>query len=206
MAEAAPLLTEAVPFIAHPQIRNRGTVGGTLAHADPAAEMPAVAIALGARLRLVSSQGERWVPASDFFSGLFSTVLEPGEILTEIEIPGTGAGQGSAFLEVARRHGDYALAGVAVTVTVDAGRCRKVNLVALGVGDRPTISWAIDEILVGENPTPDRLDAAVDALRQEIAPTGDIHASAAFKRHLSGVMARRALGLAFERAEDRGSG
>src|SRR5689334_13477947 len=132
VAAAAPLLHEAVPFIAHPQIRNRGTLGGSLAHADSRAELPAVAVALRARLRLQRAGGDRWVKAREFFTGLLSTALEPDEILTEVALPATPPRTGWAFLEDARRHGDYAQVGVAAGVSLDEdGRCREARLVYL---------------------------------------------------------------------------
>jgi len=134
----APLLAEVAPWIAHPQIRNRGTVGGSLAHGDPAAELPAVAVHLGARFRLVSTGGERWVDARDFYLGLFATELAPEEILADIEFPASPPGTGHAFLEVARRHGDYAQVGVAASVALGPdGRCREARLTCLSVGDIP---------------------------------------------------------------------
>ena len=136
VAARAPLLHEAMPFIAHPQIRNRGTFGGSLAHADPAAELPALAVALGARFRLRRAGGDRWVEAGDFFAGLFTTALAPDEMLVEAAIPPSPARTGWAFLEIARRHGDYAQVGLAARVTLDeSGRCREARLVFLSVGD-----------------------------------------------------------------------
>ncbi len=127
-----------MPFIAHPQIRNRGTIGGSLAHADPAAELPAVAVALQARFRLQRAGGDRWVEASSFFAGLFATALEPDEILTEVRIPPLPPRTGWAFLEVSRRLGDYAQVGIAALVTLDeAGRCANARLVYLSVGGAP---------------------------------------------------------------------
>ena len=201
--EIAPLLAEAVPHIAHPQIRNRGTVGGTLAHADPAAEMPAVAVALGARLRLQSSRSERWIDAADFFSGLFTTDLAPDELLVEVEFPALPRRTGTAFLEIARRHGDYALAGIAVTVTTDdSGTCTGASLVAMSVGDRPTLSVSLAGVLQGQQGGEALYQSAATAVEAEIEPVGDIHASTDFKRHLSGVLTRRALTKAFERATE----
>lgn len=206
VAEFAPLLSEAVPHIAHPQIRNRGTVGGTLAHADPAAEMPAVMVALGARFRLVGPEGSRWIDAAEFFQGLFSTALAANELLIEVEIPAPPGRTGSAFMEIARRHGDYALAGIALTVTLnESGACREARLVALGVGDRPVLSTRLAERLQGQRPDATVLEEAVAALQDEIDPVGDIHASADFKRHLVGVLTRRALGTAIERAAAEGT-
>jgi|SRR6185436_2912894 len=207
VASRAPLLSEAVPFIAHPQIRNRGTIGGSLAHADWRAELPAVAVALRARLRLRRAGGERWVEARDFFAGLLTTLLEPDEILVEVALPPPPPRSGWAFVEVARRHGDYAQVGVAAGVSLDeTGRCREARLVYLSVGDRPVeareaarllegaaVSEGIDEAIAA---------AAEKASRDEMDPTGDIHASSAFKEHLARVLTGRALRRAFARARE----
>jgi CO/xanthine dehydrogenase FAD-binding subunit len=203
--DAAPLLHEAMPFIAHAAIRTRGTIGGSLAHADPAAELPAVMIALDARIRLERPQGTRDVPAAAFFTGLFSTALEPGELVTEIAIDVAPAGDirtGSAFEEFSRRHGDFALAGVAARVSVDShGRCADARITLFGVGDRPMLAAAGARALEGEVPTPEAIRAAADATaREDIDPTGDIHASSVYRRHLAGVLTRRVLERAFERA------
>lgn len=204
VAEAAPLLHEAVPFIAHPQIRNRGTFGGSLAHADPAAELPAVAVALRARFRLQRAGGERWVPAGDFFTGLFATALEPDEMLTEAAIPPLAPGTGWAFQEIARRHGDYAQVGVAALVTLDeSGRCREARLVYLSAGDRPVEAREAARMLAGEELSPAAIEAAAEkASRDEMNPFGDVHATAEFKRHLARVITGRALRRAAERARD----
>jgi carbon-monoxide dehydrogenase medium subunit len=202
VAEVAPLLHEAVPFIAHPQIRNRGTFGGSLAHADPAAELPALAVALRARLRLERAEGERWVEASDFFSGLFTTALEPDEILVEAAIPPLPPRTGWAFMEIARRHGDYAQVGIAALVTLDeSGRCREARLVYLSAGDRPVEAREAARLLAGEEISPAAIAAAADkASREEMSPYGDVHATAEFKRHLARVLTGRALRRAAERA------
>ncbi len=202
IARRAPLLTEAAPFIAHPQIRNRSTVGGSLAHADPAAELPALAVALRARVRLVSRGGERWLDAQDFFVGLLTTALEPEELLAEVEVPPLAPGTGWSFLEVARRHGDYAQAGVAALVRLDAdGVCREARWVYLSAGEGPVEARQAAEMLVGERWTPERVAAAAaHAAQREIEPTTDIHATAAFKHHLAGVLTRRALEKAAERS------
>ena len=202
VAELAPLLHETVPWVAHPQIRNRGTIGGSLAHADPAAELPAVAVALGARLRLQRAGGERWVDAQDFFAGLFTTALEPDEILTEIALPSLPSRTGWAFLEVARRHGDYAQIGVAALVALDeSGRCREARLVYLSAGDRPMEAREAARLLAGQEISPAAITAAAEkASRDEIDPAGDVHASAEFKRHLARVLTGRVLRKAVERA------
>lgn len=204
IAERAPLLTETVPFIAHPQIRNRGTLGGTLAHADPAGELPAAALALGARLRLQSHSGERWVEARDFFVGLLTTALEPEEILVEIEIPASPPRCGWSFHEISRRHGDYALAGLAAQVALDPeGLCTAARLVYLSAGDGPLEATRAVATLLGRRPK-DALfqEVARQAAEEEVEPTGDIHASAEFKRHLCRVLTHRALTTAYERAQN----
>jgi carbon-monoxide dehydrogenase medium subunit len=203
VASLSPLLAETVPFIAHPQIRNRGTVGGSLAHADPAAELPAVAVALDARFRLQRSTGERWVEAREFFCGLFATVLEPDEMLVEVALPASPPRTGWAFLEVARRHGDYAQVGVAARVTLDeAGKCRQARLVYLSVGDGPVEAPGAAGLLAGTDGGEEAIAAASEkAARDEMDPTGDIHASSDFKRHLARVVTGRALRRAFARAK-----
>ena len=202
VAGMAPLLHEAVPFIAHPQIRNRGTFGGSLAHADPAAELPALAVALGARFRLQRAGGDRWVAAEDFFAGLFATALEPDEMLVEAAIPPPPARTGWAFLEVARRHGDYAQVGVAARVTLDdSGRCREARLVYLSVGDAPVVAREAARLLAGQELSPAAIAAAAEkAAGDEMDPLGDIHATPEFKRHLARVLTRRVLRKAGERA------
>jgi carbon-monoxide dehydrogenase medium subunit len=202
IAARAPLLAEAVVHIAHPQIRNRGTVGGSLAHADPAAELPALAVALRARLRLARVGGDRWVEASDFYTGLFSTALSTDELLTEIVWPPLPPRSGWAFEEAARRHGDYAQVGVAAVVRLgEGGACAEARLVFLAVADGPFLSAAASSALVGEVPGEGPIAAASEAVAAEIEPSGDIHASAAFKRHLARVLTGRVLRRAFSRVQ-----
>lgn len=203
IAALAPLLHETMPFIAHPQIRNRGTLGGSLAHADPAAELPAVAVALDARFRLRNTSGERWVAARDFFAGLFTTLLEPDEILVEVEIPPSPPRTGWAFQEVARRHGDYAQVGLAARVTLDeSGRCHEARLVYLSVGDGPVEAREAARLLAGSPLTDEAIAAAADkAARDEMEPMGDIHATSDFKRHLARVLTGRVLRQALGRAK-----
>jgi CO/xanthine dehydrogenase FAD-binding subunit len=203
VAQASPLLHEAMPHIAHPQIRNRGTLGGSLAHADPAAELPAVMVALDASFRLERAGSERSVSAEEFFLGLFTTDCEPEEILVEVSLPAMPARTGYAFEEMARRHGDYALVGVAALVTLDESQtCTAARLVYLSVGEVPMIARQAASMLIGEKPTEQLFTAAADvAVRQEIAPAGDIHASVEFKRHLARVLTVRALKRATARAQ-----
>ena len=202
----APLLAEALPFVAHPQIRNRGTVGGSVAHADPAAELPAVMLALGARMHVVGPNGQRALAADEFFTGLFSTALEHDEMLAEIEIPALTPRAGFAFMEVSRRHGDFGLAGLAVSVALDdGGCCADARIALLGVGEGPVLAHAAADALRGQSPSLDAVAAAADAARAEVDPPMDIHASSEYRRHLVGVLVGRALPVAFGRAWAGGS-
>jgi carbon-monoxide dehydrogenase medium subunit len=200
-----PLLHEAVPNIAHPQIRNRGTIGGSIVNADPAAELPVLMIALDARLKAQKSSGERWIGASDFFVGMFTTALEPDEILVEIELPFMPARTGWSFMEVAPRAGDYALMGVASLVTLDdGGTCESAKLVYLNAGDGPVDAKEATQSLVGEK-LDDKLieSAAAHASEKEITPFGNVHTSAEFQRHLAKVLTRKTLHVALGRARSR---
>ncbi len=197
----APLVVETMPHVAHPQIRNRGTVGGSLAHAEPAAELPAVMITLGARVRLRSKTAERWVACDDFFTGLFSTALQPGELLTEVDIPALPKRSGYAFEEVARRHGDFALLGVAVLVTLDdAGVCRHARVTLVNPGAGAERCRRVAEVIMGTIPTASIAAEAGEVAAADVTATGDIHASPAYRRQLARVLTRRALERAFARA------
>lgn len=200
-----PLLHQAALFIGHPQIRNRGTMGGSLAHADPAAEYPAVAVALGAELRAVGPGGGRTIPAEEFFLTYLTTALEPSEMLTQARFPMLPPNTGWGFQEVARRHGDFALAGAAVTLSLDeGGRCSAARIALFGVGPVPTRAEEAEQMLIGE-----RLDerlfqqAGLKASEAITEPISDIHASAEFRQHLAGVLTRRALVQAAARASGR---
>ncbi|GIX47137.1 MAG: carbon monoxide dehydrogenase [Candidatus Tectimicrobiota bacterium] len=196
-----PLLAEAAAFIGHPAIRTRGTVGGSLAHADPAAELPAVLLAYGGSVRVQGPQGERELAAEDFFLTYFTTALEPTEVLTAVRFPRWPAGTGWSFLEVSRRHGDFALVGAAALLTLDADRrCTRVAVALTGVGGTPYLVREAPAILVGQEVDATRLEAVAEAARAGVDPEGDLHASAAFRRHLSGVLTRRALQQAAARA------
>jgi carbon-monoxide dehydrogenase medium subunit len=186
-----PLMAETMPYIAHPAIRNRGTIGGSLAHADPAAELPAVMLALKARLMVSSQSGTREVPADEFFVGLFSTAIQTGELLTEIRIPPPRARSGFAFQELSRRHGDFAL----------VGQCAEARIALVSVGDTPMLAVQAAMALTGQKPSAAAIHAAGDAAAsRDIDPSSDIHASARYRRHLASVLTRRALERAFERA------
>lgn len=202
IAARAPLITETLPWVAHAQIRNRGTVGGSIAHADPAAELPSVIVALGARLHLRGPGGARTVEAADFYTGLFGTALEPEEMLVEIEIPAAEPGTGFAFDEVSRRHGDFALAGVAARVRVDAeGRCLSARIALLSVGEGPVLAAGAEAALIGQVLTDDAIRAAASvAAQSDVDPPGDIHATPAYRRQLVDVLIRRALPRAAQKA------
>ena len=207
VAAAAPLIAETMPYVAHPQIRNRGTMGGSIAHADPAAELPAVMLALAASFRVFGPNGTRTIAADDFFTGLFATALEHDEMLGEIEVPVAAPRSGHAFIEVSRRHGDFALAGIAASVQLDdGGRCSGARIALLGVGEGPVLAHGAASALDGADPSADTIRAAVDAARAEVDPPYDIHASSDYRRHLVGVLVGRALPLAFERARGDGRG
>ena len=204
VAERAPMLGAALPKVAHPQIRSRGTLGGSIAHADPSAELVALSVALDSRLRLRSKQrGERWVAADEFYLGLFTTVLEPDELLVEVELPPMPPRSGWSFMEVARRHHDFALVGVAAVMTLGRTRktCEKARLVYFSVGDGPVEAHQAAAVLRGQEPTPEAiLEAAETAAAQDVDPNTDINASAEYRRHLVKVLGQRALAEAVERA------
>ena len=197
-----PLLHEAVPYIAHPQIRNRGTIGGSIVNADPAAELPVLMLALDARLKAQSVSGERWLDAQEFFAGMFTTALAPNEILVEIELPSMPPRTGWSFMEVAPRAGDYALMGVAALVTLDEnGKCTRAKMVFLNAGDGPVDAKDAAKNLVGETLNETRIEsAAVMASEKEINPFGNVHTSPEFQRHLAKVLTKKALKLATQRA------
>jgi CO/xanthine dehydrogenase FAD-binding subunit len=200
----APLLHETMPKIAYPQIRNRGTFGGSVSHADPSAELATLSVALGGSFRLSSQKGERWVPADEFFIGLFTTVLEPDELLVEVSLPPMPVRSGWSLMEVARRPHDFALVGVAAVVRLDEnGRCEQARVVFLSAGDSPMVAHLAVESLKGQVPTQESIHAAAEiAASEEIDPSSDIHATAEFRRHLANVLCRRALDQAFQRAAD----
>lgn len=198
----APLLVQALEQVGHVPIRNRGTVGGSLAHADPAAELPAAVTALGGRLRLRGPAGERVVSADDFFVTYLTTALEPDELLVAVELPPWPAGTTSCFLEFSRRAGDFAIVGVAAVLARDAeGRIARAGLALCGVGGRPfNAAPLLADLLLGERPDPARLRALAELVGAAVEPDADLHASAEYRRHLASVLTRRTLGAALERA------
>jgi CO/xanthine dehydrogenase FAD-binding subunit len=196
-----PLIHEALPLIAHPQIRNRGTIGGNLAHADPASEMPAIVLTMGGRLRVQSVKGERWIDASDFFVGALTTALEADEMLMEVELPIAAPRSGACFLEMSRRRGDFAIIGVACIVRLDAaGKCTEARIGLCNAGDGPVLAAAASQSLVGKPVGAVDIADAAALVQVDIDPGGSIHASKEFQRHIAGVLTTRALTTASERA------
>lgn len=198
----SPLIHESMHYIAHPQIRNRGTIGGSLAHADPAAELPVLLVALDAQIKVKSAAGERWIPARDFFMGLFTTDLAADEIIVEISIPKVSHNTGHSFVEFARRQGDYALLGVAAVVSLDGrGVCNKAKIVFLNAGETPVDAQRSASLLLNEHPSGDLVEAVATNVGDELTLIGNIHASVPYLRHLSKVLTGRALKQAIDRAE-----
>ncbi len=195
VAAACPLLVEAIRHIGHVQIRHRGTVGGSLAHADPAAEFPAVALALDAEMVARSTRGERVVAAQDFFDGPFTTTLQPDELLVEVRVPVTEGRCQMAFLEQARRTGDFAVAGVAAVVRFEPGSTRvaAAGLAALGVGPTPIRLRDAEAAVLGSELDDAAVAAAAAAAAAAVSPFTDLHADADYRRYLVGVLVSRAL-------------
>jgi aerobic carbon-monoxide dehydrogenase medium subunit len=199
LAHSQPLLREAIRWVGHAAIRSRGTIGGSLAHADPAAELPAVAVCLDAQFSVIGPRGRRSIPAANFFLGYLSTALEPDEILVEAWLPALAPCTGQAWLEFARRHGDFALAGVAVSLCLRGERVETARIVLTGVGGIPVRAREAETLLIGSSVL-ERASAAADAVRSTIDPDADIHASKEYRAHLAGVLTERAVRLAYERA------
>jgi len=205
VAARVPVLREAIGYVGHVQIRNRGTVTGSIVHADPSAELPAVLALLDGSVRVQGPAGTRDVPWQELFLTYFTTTLGPDELAIEARFPLPPAGAGWSFLEVARRHGDFALVGVAAQVTVDeAGRIQEARLALTGVGGTPVRPERAEALLAGQTLEDDVLAAAAEAVREAIEPESDIHASADYRRHVAGVLTGRALRAARERARRGG--
>jgi CO/xanthine dehydrogenase FAD-binding subunit len=199
VAARFPVLAAAMPHVAHLAIRNRGTIGGSLAHADPAAELPLLALLLDATIEIVGSTGHRAVAASDFFLGPLTTVLAEDEVIAAVELPDLPPATGWGFEEFALRRGDFALAAVAATLTLTETRCVAARIAVIG-GPMPVRARVAEDLLEGEIVAPPVFGAAAQAIRETVAPTSHIHASAEFRTHLIGVLAERALEAACQRA------
>lgn len=201
LAERAPIVAEAVSLIGHVAIRNRGTVGGSIAHADPAAEWPALLLALDGEVEAVGPGGSRTVPAADLFETYFTTSLQPTEVIREVRVRLPAPGAGSAFVEFARRHGDFALAGAGAVLELSPdGTVADARVALIGVRDTAVRSTAAEAALRGARPTDEAIAAAAEAVDADVSPLSDVHASADFRRHLAKVMTRRALLAARNRA------
>jgi len=196
--EHAPLIAAAIPHVGHSAIRARGTLGGSLALADPAAELPACAVALGATIRAGRRGGFRDIAADEFFRGIYTTALVPGEIVTEILVPRAAAGWRWGFDELARRHGDFALAGLAAGASITAGAVAELRLVFFGVGARPVRARRAEAALAGRRADAETLAAAGRALDGDLDPPGDVHGSPALRRHLARVLLARVVGRLVE--------
>ena len=194
LVRAHPLLRAAVSHVAHYQIRNRGTVGGSCAHADPAAELPGVALACDATFVVRSRRGTRLIPAEDFFLGPLTTALETDELIVQIRLPTWPADRCWAFEEFSRRKGDFALVGVAALFDLDAyGRCEEPRVAVIGAGDRPLRLRRVEAALRGVRPSAGLMVQAGVLAREEVDPSSDIHAPAAYRKTLTGVLVERAL-------------
>ncbi len=193
IAESVPLLAAALPLIGHEAIRSRGTVGGSLAHADPAAELPAVARALNAEFVVRGPSGERVVPAAEWFEGYLTTSRGPDELLTEVRFLAARPGTGTSFQEVARRHGDFAMVGLATSVTLNVGTITDARLAFAGVSDVPARATAAEELLEGERPTAELFDEAGRVAAADLDPPSDLHGSAEYRKKVAAALVRRGL-------------
>ncbi len=200
--ERNPLLAEALPLIGHPQIRNRGTIGGSLAHADPASELPAVAVVLEADLVVRSARGERVLKPEQFFQTFLTTTIEPDELLVEIRLPAWPSNAGWSYQEISRRHGDFALVGVACVLRLNASDgIAEARLAYTGAGGAPIRARDAERALAGQPATPDTYTAAAEQAAQALDPQSDVHAPAAYRTHVAKVLTRRALSEAAQRAK-----
>jgi aerobic carbon-monoxide dehydrogenase medium subunit len=203
VADAVPLLAAALPLIGHEAIRSRGTVGGSLAHADPAAELPAVARALDAEFVVRGPSGERVVPAAEWFEGYLTTSRLPDELLVEVRFPAAGRGTGVSFQEVARRHGDFAMVGLAASVTLSDGVISDARLAFAGVSDVPARAAGAEDLLAGERPSAELVDEAARRAAGDIDPPADLHGSAEYRKKVAAALVRRGLRAAVDNAGER---
>src|SRR5262249_26316792 len=200
IAKHFPVLSYAMTHVAHLAIRNRGTIAGSLSHADPAAELPMLALLLDAELTVAAASGKRTVAARDFFVDAMTVDLAPDEMVTEIVFPKLPPATGWGFEEVSRRSGDFALAAVAVTLTPADGRIAQARIAMTGVAPTPRRATEAEALLAGKALEPALIDAAIDAVRATTEPSTDLHASSDYRRHLVGVLVGRALRAAWQRA------
>jgi CO/xanthine dehydrogenase FAD-binding subunit len=201
VAERLPLLREALSFVAHPPIRHRGTLVGSIAHADPSAELPSAALALGATVTVRGERGDREIAANDFFLGPFETAIEPGELATEVAFPVSSPGAGYAFVEFARRHGDFAIAGAAVTLMLRDGVIVEPRVVLCGVGPVPLRARAAEASLDGVAADDEEIAVAAAAAVEGIEPPGDMHGGTRYRIGVARAQVRRAIVKALDRAK-----
>jgi aerobic carbon-monoxide dehydrogenase medium subunit len=203
VADIVPLLAAALPLIGHEAIRSRGTIGGSLAHADPAAELPAVALALAAEFVVRSRSGDRVVPAAEWFEGYLATSRRPDEILVEVRFPAAAPGTGVAFQEVARRHGDFAIVGLAASLTLAGGAISDARLAFAGVADVPVRAADAEELLVGERPSAELFEEAARRATAGIDPPADLNGSSEYRKKVAAALVRRGLQAAADNAYGR---
>ncbi len=201
VAERCPILRDALRLVGHAQIRNRGTIGGSVAHADPSAELTAILLALGGEITARSATGTRTIAAADLFVTYLTTSLDARELITEVRIPVMPRGAGWSWMEISRRHGDFALAGVGVVLRLRGGTIADTRIGLTGVGPTPVRASDAERLLAGQRPSESLWEAAAEAVRAAVTPDGDIHASAEYRQHVAGVLTRRALAEAHSRAE-----
>jgi carbon-monoxide dehydrogenase medium subunit len=201
VAEAVPLLAAALPLIGHEAIRSRGTIGGSLAHADPAAELPAVARALDAEFVVRGPAGERVIPAAQWFEGYLTTSRRPDELLLEVRFPAARQGTGVSFQEVARRHGDFAIVGLAASLVLSGGVISDARLALAGVSYVPVRAAAAEDLLVGERPSTELFDEAARRATEDIDPPADLHGSSDYRKTVAAALVRRGLRAAADNAE-----
>lgn len=203
VAGTVPLLAAALPLIGHDAIRSRGTIGGSLAHADPAAELPAVARALDAEFVVRSRSGERVIPAAEWFEGYLATARRPDEILVEVRFPAARPGTGAAFQEVARRHGDFAMVGVAASLTLTDGTISDARLAFSGIADVPVRAVEAEAFLLGQEPSAQVFEEAARRATADIDPPADLHGSAEYRKKVAATLVRRGLRAAADNAHER---
>jgi carbon-monoxide dehydrogenase medium subunit len=203
VADTLPLLAAALPLIGHEAIRSRGTIGGSLAHADPAAELPAVARALDAEFVVRGPSGMRVIPAAQWFDGYLTTSRRPDELLTEVRFPAAGPGTGVSFEEVARRHGDFAIVGLATSLVFSGGAISEARLAFAGVSDVPVRAAAAEDLLAGERPSAELFDEAARRATEDLDPPADLHGSSDYRKTVAAAVVRRGLRAAADNARER---
>ena len=203
VAAGVPLLAAALPLIGHEAIRSRGTIGGSMAHADPAAELPAVARALDAEFVVRGPAGERVIPAAGWFEGYLTTSRRPDELLVEVRFPAAGPGTGVSFSEVARRHGDFAIVGLAASLTLSGGTISDARLALAGIADVPVRATAAEDLLAGEPPSDELFDEAARRAAEDTDPPGDLHGSPEYRKKVAAALVRRGLRAAADNARER---